>query len=224
MERLRHAYRRSNRAAADQIARGLIDVVAGLLGMVAVMIGTVGAAFAYMKVRGEGTPSKAKAPGTGGEFWQSARWQRAVQVATLALAPAGRNWRSLGYRLLGLRRVDARADAPVSIRSAVVEAIFDSVWQPATNSLSRPRLSREKERLTALRTQMEEIEREYAADEEARGKALMQFYRTNRVSPLPVWGWSVLPALLVQLLDLLFSTQGRTIRDRVTHTVVIVDP
>jgi hypothetical protein len=170
----------------------LIDVVAVLLGMVAVMIVTGGAAFAYVKVRGQRESSKTTAPGTAGEFWQSAWWRGAVQVATVGLAPVGRNWRGPGYRVLGLYRVDARTGAPVSIRSALMGAMFDSAWQAATSSLSRPHISREKERVTALQAEMKEIERNYA-DNEARQKALMQFYKTKGVSPLPACAWSLLP-------------------------------
>jgi 60Kd inner membrane protein len=203
-----------------RLLAALTDMVAGLLGMVAVMIVTGGAAFAYMKLRGERRPSETKMP----EFWQSAWWRGASQVATVALAPVGRNWRGPGYRVLGLRRVDAHSGGPVSIRSAVVGATFDSAWRAATLSLSRPRLNREQERMTALQAQMKEIERKYGADAEARQKALMQFYKTKGVSPLPACAWGTLPGLLVQLLVLACSRHGQTIRDRVTHTVVILDP
>ena len=136
----------------------------------------------------------------------------------------GRNWRGPGYRVLGLRRVDARSGDPVSIRSAVVGAMFDSARQAATTSLTRRRLSREIYPVTALQAQMKEIERKYADDAEARQKALMQFYKANRVSPLPACAWGLLPGLLVELLVLVCSRRGETIRDRVTCTVVIVDP
>jgi hypothetical protein len=72
-----------------------------------------------------------------------------------------RNRRGPGYRVLGLRGVDASTRGPVSIRSAVVAAFFDSACQPATNSLPRPQLNREMGRMTAVRPQLKEIEREY---------------------------------------------------------------
>ena len=77
----------------------------------------------------------------------------------------------------------------------------------------------------ALQAPMKEIERKYAADPETRQEALIQFYKTNRVSSFPACAWPLAASsAAVQLLVPLFSGQGQMIRDRLTRTVAIVRP
>lgn len=126
--------------------------------------------------------------------------------------------------MVALRRVDARNGGPVSVDSAVAGATYDLVRQAATSWLSRARLRREHERLSPLQAQMKEIRRTYAGNREEEQKALMEFYKTNRMSPFPGCAWAFVPGLVAQLLSLMCSRQRRTFRDRVTRTVVIFDP
>ena len=174
-----------------RLLAGVIDMAAGLLGMVAVMIVTVGAS-----LRVHEAARRQRAVQT-----QSA-WNRwgvlAVDVVARGAAgrdarfrPGGRNRRGPGYRV---RFASGRCQHPWSgqhpqrRRGRVVRLRLE----PATNSRSRPHPKREMERMTALRPQLEEIQREYPADAEARQQPLIQFYKTNRVSPLPAFTWSLL--------------------------------
>ena len=125
--------------------------------------------------------------------------------------------------MLGLRRVDARSGGPVTIGGAVAGAMLDFARQAGTKPLLRSRVRREHERLSALQPQMKEIGHKYAADPEARERALMQFYKTNRVNPLRGCALPLLHGLLAQLSSALWSRQGQTIRDRVTGTIVVLD-
>jgi hypothetical protein len=45
------------------------------------------------------------------------------------LVVAERNWRGPGFRVVGVRRVDAQTGGAVSVRSALLGVLFDQVWQ-----------------------------------------------------------------------------------------------
>ena len=78
----------------------------------------------------------------------------ALQGASAGLAIAGRNWRSPGFRLIGLRRVDADTGGVVTIRSALIGVLFDQAWQAAWRPLFRSRVKRHQTRLRALAPQL----------------------------------------------------------------------
>ena len=81
-------------------------------------------------------------------FAQSPQLRAALSGASAGLAIASRNWRGLGFRVVGLRRVDARTGGVVSVRSALIGVFFDQGCQAATgllfdraHSVSEPRWS-----------------------------------------------------------------------------------
>jgi hypothetical protein len=147
----------------------------------------------------------------------------ALQGASAGLAIAGRNWRSPGFRLIGLRRVDAHTGGVVTIRSALIGVLFDQAWQAAWRPLFRSRVKRHQTRLRALAPQLRAAERAYRGDPQARARARTEFYRSNPVNPAGGCGWLVAGPLVSQLALGISSREGRTIRDRVTGTGVIVD-
>ncbi len=147
----------------------------------------------------------------------------AVRGASAGLAIAGRNWRSPGFRLIGLRRVDAHTGGVVTVRSALVGVLFDQAWQAAWRHLFRSRVKRHLTRLRALAPQLRAVERRYRGDPEARSRAVTEFYQSNPVNPAGGCGWLVAGPLASQLTLALSSREGRTLRDRITGTGVIVD-
>lgn len=147
----------------------------------------------------------------------------ALQGASAGLGIAGRNWRSPGFRLIGLRRVDAHTGGVVTVRSALIGVLFDQAWQAAWRSLFRSRVKRHRARLRALAPQLRAAEREYRGDPQARARARTEFYRSNPVNLAGGFGWLVAGPLVSQLALAVSSREGRTIRDRVTDTGVIVD-
>jgi hypothetical protein len=206
---------------------GLIDVVVFLLGTLGVVIATVAATAAYMWVRGDRDRSDADSDPDASEasptFLQP-RWQQAaLRVATYDLAIVSRNWRSPGYRLLGLRRIDARG-GPVTARSALVGTTFHHLRESLTSPLVRSRVDRERASLTAIQAQMKELERKHADDPDALKKATKQLYQANHVNPLRTCAWPLLLGLLTQLVLNGWSRRGQTLQDRLTGTVVVVDP
>ena len=148
----------------------------------------------------------------------------ALWGASAGLAIAGRNWRSPGFRLIGLRRVDAHTGGVVTVRSALIGVLFDQAWQAASRSLFRSRVKRHRTRLRALAPQLRAAEREYRGDPQARARARTEFYRSNPVNLAGGCGWLVAGPVVSHLARALSSREGRTIRDRVTGTGVIVDP
>jgi hypothetical protein len=154
---------------------------------------------------------------------QSPELQVALRGASAGLAIASRNWRSPGFRLIGLRRVDAHTGGGVTVRSALAGVMFDEAWQAAWRPLFRSRAKRHQTRLRALAPQLRAVERNNRGDPQARSRALTEFYRSNPVSPAGGCGWLAAGPLASQLALALSSREGRTIRDRITGTAVIVD-
>ena len=154
---------------------------------------------------------------------QSRPLHRALQGAATGLAVAGRNWRGPGYRLVGLRRVDAQTGGAVTTRSALIGVLYDQAWQAAWSPLISSRMQHHQDRLRALEPELSAVQRAHGADPQARQKAVMKFYKNHDVNPASGCGWMVVGPLTSQLVVALSSRGGRTIRDRVTGTAVVVD-
>jgi hypothetical protein len=99
------------------------------------------------------------------------------------LVVAERNWRGPGFRVVGVRRVDAQTGGAVSVRSALLGVLFDQVWQAVTRSL--------------FRTQ-------------ARQRRVGELYQANDVNPLAGCSWQLARAVISQLILALGSRRGRT--------------
>ncbi len=227
-----------------RLLAALVDAVIAVAAIGALIGVAVAGAVVYKRVRGdEGEPSGEDADGDdddgahepdqgaepSGIEWpspesgRSAHLHRALAGASRGLAIAGRNWRGPGWRLLGLRRVDAYTGGIVTARSALIGVLFDQAWQAAWNPFFLPRAKRQQTRLRALAPQLKAIEGEHAGDPRARQQALAAFYKSNPVNPVGSCGWALAGGLISQLTLALSARGGRTIRDRVTGTSVIVD-
>jgi hypothetical protein len=151
-------------------------------------------------------------------------WQLAALAgASAGLAVAGRNWRGPGFRLFGLRRVDARTGGIVHVRSALVGAWFDQAWQTQTRQLFGSCAKRQRDHISALEPQLAAVQRDYAGDPQARQRAVMDFYKTHEINPFAGCGWQLAGPMVSQVVLALGSRERRTIRDRLTSTHVIVD-
>jgi hypothetical protein len=157
------------------------------------------------------------------KFRQSHELRAALWGASAGLAVASRNWRGPGFRVVRLRRVDARTGGIVSVRSALMGVWFDYARQAATRPIFESRSQRRRDRLRALGQQLRAVEREYADDPQARKRTVMEFYKANDVSRFAGCGWLVAGSVVSQLVLALPSRGGRTLRDRMTDTSVIVD-
>lgn len=128
--------------------------------------------------------------GTTRELPRSPQLRAALWGASAGLAVAGRNWRGPGFRVVGLRRVDAQTGGVVSVRSALIGVLFDQARQAATRRLFGSRAKRQR-----------------------------------AVSGLNFagWGWLLAAPVVSQLSLGVGSRGGRTVRDWITGTSVIMD-
>ncbi|MGH2887090.1 MAG: YidC/Oxa1 family membrane protein insertase, partial [Solirubrobacteraceae bacterium] len=200
-----------------------------------------GTAVAYARVRGEDeedtSPLRSRGGGDlddqgdrsrgsqhrTGEFLQSSLVRAALQGAGAGLAIANRNGRSPGFRLVGLRRVDAHTGGPISVRSVLIGVLFDQARQATTRALFRSRAHRERDRLRELAPKLKEIQHKYEADRQAQQRAVKEFYKANQVNPLTGCGWLVAGSILSHLVLAIAIRNGRTAYDRLTGTIVISD-
>jgi hypothetical protein len=157
-----------------------------------------------------------------GELRRSHAVRTALGGARAGFAIAGRNWRSPGFRVVGLRRVDARTGGPLSVRSALIGVLFDQARQAATRPLSRSRVHATRDRRSELAPKLKEIEREHSTDGEGRRRAVEELYRANGIKRSAGCGWQVAAGVLSQvLLAATAIPDGRTVYDRLTGTIVV---
>jgi len=216
-----------------QVASLRARLLATLLGAAVVILGIAaaiglgaGGAHAYARVRG--TDDKREAdpdededrprefPRRAGELLQAPPVRAALWGASAGLAVAGRNLRGPGFRVVGLRRVDARTGGAIGVRSAVVGFLFDRAQHATAGLLFRYRMSE-------LAPKLQEIERTHANDSQAHQEALAELYRANALRPTVTCGWTLVGPILTQLVLAIGIRDGRTVRDRLTGTIVVAD-
>ena len=204
----------------------MVDAAAAILGLAILVLLGLGAAIAYARVRGgddESPGGDEENPDQSENFLQSPLMRAAVWGAGAGLAVAGRNWRSPGFRVVGLRRVDAQTGGPVSVRSVLIGLVLDLVRQSATRPLFQARARRERDRKNELAPKLKEIERDHVADPQARRRAVRAFYKENKFNPFAGCGWQVAGPILSQLVLAGAIRNGRTVHDRLTGTIVVTD-
>jgi hypothetical protein len=130
------------------------------------------------------------------------------------------NWRGPGYRILGLRQVDARTGGPVSIRGAFVSAAVKKIWIRSTRVLAR-HLDREHDnRAATIDAELEQARHAHAGDSEAMRRAAAEVYRRHGLNPTR----ACLPALAsatLLVLPALWSPLNQTLPERIAGTIVI---
>ena len=181
---------------------------------------TVGVAtFALLKRLGKTTRWRETALQPGA----ATRWNPRVRSASAGLAVAGRNWRSPGMRILGIRRVDARTRGPVGLRGALVGAVIDTLLGQLGRELQRPRLDQwEASRLAAN----EEIERlresRPDADPEELVRDSLEIRRRHDVG-LDAMLRRMLAHEVALRLPALWSPHRQTLTQRLAGTVIVDD-
>jgi hypothetical protein len=221
-----------------RLLAALVDAAVVMGGMAALVGLGIAGAVAYARVRrdkdehdgdeedeqdGEEQDEPSDIHCTTREFRQSPELRAALWGASAGLAVASRNWRGPGFWVVGLRRLDAQTGGIVSVRSALFGVLFDDARQAATKPLFGSRAQRQRDRISALGPQLRAVGRNYADDPQARQRAVMEFYKANHVTPFAGCGWQLAGPVGSQLVLALGSRGGRTVRDRITGTGVIVD-
>jgi hypothetical protein len=150
------------------------------------------------------------------------RWQLVVSGLSVLMEVTMRNWRSPGYRALGLRRVDVRTGGPVSIQTAVVRSVAGQAFSQLTRTLLRPWDERRRERLLAAHAELEGLRRTHAGGHETMERELKDVLKRHDVSPAHT---CLLPlaAVVPPNLAAVFSPLHQTLWERLAGTVVVED-
>ena len=207
-----------------RLLASLIDLIVSVFVAVAFVAGGIASVSlrSRFRRRGEGVDRGSIEPPR--QWRLSFRQQASLWLGSVGLALLARNRRSLGYRLLRLRRVDMQTSGPVSIRSVLIVQVCDLGWRAMSRRLTRGPLRRRDERLREHDEALKEIRGKYAGDPQGRQQAVASFLEDNpSISPSSCV-WPLLPDVLWRLLPALWVRQGRTVRDRVTGTAVVVEP
>jgi hypothetical protein len=155
-------------------------------------------------------------------FRDSARWRAVVWVALEAARLPTRNWRSPGYKALGLRRVDVSTREPLSVGQVLVYDFVALASGQLRGRLMKPWLTRRKERLEALRPELKEAERAHAGDVPAQQRAMKEILDRNRVNPARSCA-PVLAGAAVSRAPVLWSPLNQTVGERLAGIVVVQD-
>lgn len=151
------------------------------------------------------------------------RWRFAMWGAGLAIEIGLRNWRSPGARAMGLRRVDARAGGPVTVRGVLMRNAVDTASSELNRWVQRPFQERVAERQRALRAELMEVRRAQGDDDEAELRARVnEAQRRHNLSPWGSCGRGLL-GLLPKYLPALWSARNQTLPDQVAGIIVVVE-
>jgi uncharacterized RDD family membrane protein YckC len=150
------------------------------------------------------------------------RWWHALEIAGHVTAVPTRNWRSPGWQLLGLRRVDAHTGGPVGVRSALIRDAVSAAERALSRPLLRRAWRRSSERTAELQPRIDELKRAHADDSVALQRALMELYKDEKLNPLAPCLWGLAGTSVLRLLAL-WSPRRQTLPDRLAGLVVVVD-
>ena len=149
-------------------------------------------------------------------------WRIAMAIAFAPLEVRGRNWRSPGFRVMGLRYVDARTGGPVSVRSALVKQAVRTAWMEVTTRLLEPWKARAQERVDATYAEGDAARRAHPEDPEARHRAMAESFKHDRV---PLSRGCAVQLLVTAAPDLLalWSARRQTLFERLAGTLLVRD-
>lgn len=197
-----------------RFAAALIDTVVLVPPVLAVGGGAV---FLYMRVKGRDGDLDQPRP-----FEMSTRWQVVMWVGSGAAEVLSRNWRTPGYRAMGLRRVDVRTGGPVSARNALLYHVTTATSGWISRRLMRPWQAGFAQRREVMLAEMKEIQRAHPDDPSAQGEAMQEIFRRHRVRPFGSCAPPLVSALVMQL-PAVFSARHQTIAQRLAGIVVVVE-
>jgi hypothetical protein len=177
----------------------LINLLVGLL-LVVVAVGAVVGMFRvaakwrinFKPLRGLGSAD----PNTLAQL-QSRRIQFILHGVAFAGSVLSKERRSPGFRLLGLRRVDARTAGDVSRGQEIIRAAARQAWRILCRRFLPSPKTRASPELEKLESDLQDAHRRYANDQAALQLEIMRIYQENKVAPmrtscLPVFAHSLL--------------------------------
>ena len=150
----------------------------------------------------------------------SRSWSTVSSAVSMGLEVGLRNSRSPGARLLGIRRVSASTGGPISIGSVIVHQLVARLLTAPMIEIMRPLQRRQMDRMKELAPRLKELEREQPDDPAARQRAMVQFYKENKVHPLRSCLGVPVAALAVHL-PIFRSRLHQTLPDRLAGIIVV---
>ncbi len=157
---------------------------------------------------------------------QSESAKRVLPVVVLVASVLRRERRGAGFRLLGLRLVDARTGRDVSHRQELIRAGTRQAWRLLCGRLIPVSKAQASPTHEKLRSEVEAAKRRHANDRQALQHEVMRIYQENKADPVRV---SFLPMLLrfplIALIDLpvFWSPLHQSLPDRLAGTVIVRD-
>lgn len=192
-------------------AAACIDLVVSVSPVVAVVAAAVAIAERVARRRGR----EVHVPPL---FTVPARWQAVLWTLSIPAGIATRNWRGLGYRVLGLRRVDVRTGGPLTVRNSLVHQAVGFLFTRVSRRLARPW----RDRSRRLWLELEQIRKAQAGDQDAQRRATREFLEQHKVKPLG----ACFPLLVVAgatRAPALWSPLNQTLAERLAAIVVVQD-
>jgi hypothetical protein len=229
-----------------RLLAAVINLVVGILALVLVVAAGVVGYRTARRVRGRTQHAELAPPAAdqgaleSGGHGSDGRWQRlGARLQTprvkLALALVGflisvllEGRRGAGYRVLGLRLVDARSGGRLTLRQRVVRVASREASNTATSRLFPvpkvpPPAENEK-----LQSQLEDARREHADDPTARQRAVTAIFKEHSPDhpfrPLLLGVARRLPLRLALDVQALGSPLNQSMPDKLAGTAVVLDP
>ena len=112
-----------------RLLASLIDLIVGLFVAIAFVAGGIAWVSLRSRVQSSGESVDRGSIEPTRQWRLSVRQQASLWLGGVGLAVLARNRRSLGYRLLRLRRVDMQTGGPVRIRSVLIVQVCDLGWR-----------------------------------------------------------------------------------------------
>ncbi len=189
-----------------RLLAGFIDALPGLTALVAG--GLAAGEFAHMNFkRWEPLMERLRS------FSERARGLNvALSGASRAETLYSRNSRSLGSRVVGIRRVDARTGGPITARQALTRV--------GVSGLSTVAAKVRRER--AAEPELSAVREAHPDDEQAQLHGTMKVYEKYDINMFSSCGWGI-AALLVMTLPVCVPPRHQTLPDLIAGTVVVVD-
>jgi hypothetical protein len=161
-----------------------------------------------------------------GAALSSTRGKLGMQLFALTVAVLTRNTRGLGFRLLGLRRVEVRDGGPVGVRAAIVFGVVQNARKAVLDRAFAPlkhRTDARRRELADLAPEVARLRREHGDDREALERATMRLYSEHGVNPLSSCAWLLPRLLAAYATDIpgLCGARRQGMADQLAGTVVI---
>jgi hypothetical protein len=156
------------------------------------------------------------------EFFQSSTYRRAHNVGLPVVRVALRNVPTMGQRLMGIRRVNARTGGPISLPRALVRMLLAIAYGRAIHRLLAPLRERQEAAAQAAAAAMRDARRQHPDNHEAQFSAATEARAAQNVGPLSYWVTALIP-ILIEVAPEFFTRSRQPLSDWVTGIVVVRD-